>query len=165
MTDHKRRPWTDDEHASMVAMLRQGKPQKEIADALGRAPGSVSSRANATDSQGVYHGTTTFQPWTDEMKSVAHRMYDAAESYEAIAKAIGRKIDAARRHFNTIDPHTKAPETGPQAKALRECLPCKADGRKTMFLSDHAGIRICQRCRSRIARSDVLLTPMHGEAV
>jgi len=163
MSEHKRRPWTGDEHAHMVALLREGKTIQQIADTLGRAHGSVASRSSATDSQGQYHGSTAFQPWPDEIKAVAHRMYDAAESFEAIAAAIGRTVPAVQRHFNMIRAQAKAPTAGPKAKALRECIPCKAFGRKTLFLSAHAGVRICQRCRDRIARSDVLLTPMAGE--
>ena len=163
MSEHKRRPWTAAEHAHMVALLREGKTIQQIADTLGRAHGSVASRSSATDSQGQYHGSMAFQPWTDEIKSVAHRMYDAAESFEAIAAAIGRTVPAVQRHFNMICAQAKAPTTGPKAKALRECIPCRAFGRKTVFMSDHAGVRICQRCRDRIARSDVLLTPMAGE--
>ena len=163
MSEHKRRPWTGEEHAHMVALLREGKTIQQIADALGRAHGSVASRSSATDSQGQYHGSMAFQPWPTETKAVAHRMYDDAESFEAIAAAIGRTVPAVQRHFNMICAQAKTPAAGPKAKALRECIPCKAFGRKTLFMSDHAGVRICQRCRDRIARSDVLLTPMAGE--
>ena len=66
MSEHKRRPWTGDEHAHMVALLREGKTIQQIADTIGRAHGSVASRSSATDSQGQYHGSMAFQPWTDD---------------------------------------------------------------------------------------------------
>lgn len=162
--NHERRFWTEEEHVRLIALRDSGMTVTEMGRALGRAASSINGRLACTDETGKFRSlderTTKF--WTTEESNLIAKLRAEGKMSKEIAPLVGatdRQVQQRLRLIKARNSVEKPKATGPNSEAMRTCLMCAARGKKTVFLSPHAGVRMCGACRERARETDSPYNP------
>jgi len=162
--NHERRCWTDEEHNMLISLRDSGMTVTEMGRALGRACSSINGRLACTDETGRFRSLDerTIKVWTDDETKLIVKLRDEGKMAKEIAPLVGatdRQVQQRLRLIRSRNAVGKPKATGPNSEALRTCLMCAARGKKTVFLSPHAGVRMCNACRERARETDSPYNP------
>lgn len=162
--NHERRCWTDEEHARLIALRDSGMTVTEMGRALGRACSSINGRLACTDETGKFRtlDERTIKVWTDDETKLIVKLRSEGKMCKEIAPLVGatdRQVQQRLRLIKARSVVEKPKATGPNAEALRTCLMCAGRGKKTLFLSPHAGVRMCGKCRELAKATDSPYNP------
>lgn len=162
--NHERRCWTDEEHVRLIALRDSGMTVTEMGRALGRAASSINGRLACTDETGKFRSLDerTIKVWTTEESNLIANLRAEGKMSKEIAQLVGatdRQVQQRLRLIKARSAVEKPKATGPNSEAMRTCLMCAARGKKTVFLSPHAGVRMCGVCRERARETDSPYNP------
>jgi len=163
--NHERRCWTDEEHSRLIALRDSGMTVTEMGRALGRAASSINGRLAYTDENGKFRtlDERTIKVWTASESDLIAKLRAEGKMAKEIAKLVGgatdRQVQQRLRLIKARNAVEKPKATGPNSEAMRTCLMCAARGKKTVFLSPHAGVRMCGACRERARETDSPYNP------
>lgn len=165
-----RRDWSEAEHAELWRLKCEGVPIVEIARRIGRANSSCNGRLAQCDENGNFISRADFAVFrsTPDQDKIMAEMSAQGIGGRAIADRLGIPVKQVWRRLRTLAGHSAENTSEPVAigypatpkdPGMRRCLPCMARGRNTMFMSPHAGIRICKTCRERARETDSPYNP------
>ena len=162
---YERRYWTDEEHARLIFLRDSGMTVTEMGRSLGRAASSINGRLACTDETGRFRSLDerTIKVWTPAESDVVAELRAQGKMSKEIAAIVGatdRQVQCRLRQIARSRMTAGKPkESGPTAEAMRTCLTCLARGKKTVFLSPHAGVRMCNACHERARETDSPYNP------
>lgn len=161
---YERRRWTDEEHVRLIALRDSGMTVTEMGRSLGRAQSSINGRLAYTDENGKFRSLDerTIKVWTTEESILIVKLRAEGKMSKEIAPLVGATARQVQQRLRLIKSRSAVEgpkETGPRFEAIRTCLMCAARGKKTVFLSPHAGVRMCGSCRERAKETDSPYNP------
>ncbi len=161
---YERRYWTDEEHARLIALRDSGMTVTDMGRALGRACSSINGRLACTDETGRFRSLDerTIKVWTDDETKLIVKLRSEGKMCKEIAPLVGatdRQVQQRLRLIRSRNVVGNPKATGPNSEAMRTCLMCAAREKKTVFLSPHAGVRMCGACRERARETDSPYNP------
>lgn len=103
------RPWKCSEEQRLIEMLKKGKTQQQMADALGRTVYSIQSHIQAMRLRDDGYETATYHRWTTseirELKKLKQRGFTSKE----IAQRIGCRVGGVYGKINDLRRQGKMP--------------------------------------------------------
>jgi len=92
----QQKPWTPEEDEQLIALMKWGYGNKEIAERLDRSEKAVQRRISRLRAKNIIPKKKIVIRWTDEEVRIMQEMEQQGYSDEEIAYELGREVDHIR---------------------------------------------------------------------